>query len=602
MQDHDSDQSTPRISNLDIRFPQEYDLEEDIREYLRREMRSWLSEDCEMGEHDDHRSEFGLTPAEAQYMVNKSTKNFAVLPGSMIVPEALIGRLLTYERSREEMGRFFEHAGRLGRFVEYTGLPGFDHRLAFLPFSSDFAYVMTGPLFHFARTRLNLQRLARIDQLGNIGLYTSPNLEKQGKISSDYDLRQNRLEHSVLVAALMEMTMTRLGATEQEIREGTMAGLLHDNATPALGDSMKHLDFQGLDEETHLLEMINDGIQSKMRYELGIDARGLSEIIRGIKPCMATSLMHSKGLDLDKMGYIGLDVFHLTSMCARAKELRRFGSEGRIESAENNELHSRLQSIIAKDPTLFDAHKTTTIDNGRLVWGEPGRVYNILLMRALMSEGIYYHPEKNAKEAYLTYLLSPFYNRGNLNADVLRKITDNDASFLFLSALTELDGGTSEDDTCVKLDDFASSQGIQMPSIIHSSEKDALRFFTPFYHGNCPYTVTRHSCEQEARATAPKDGWMGRLTQYRTYNKVSVGEKTLVLDGKKVMPLEQALSKDELDRLVGIRERIIGTYRFAPNPEYFGLFDEIEALHRKIRETGYTPPIKLTGRGISSTL
>ena len=331
MQDRDADQSTLRISNLDIRFPQEYDLEEDIREYLKRELEYLICADSETDDNEDYGSEFGFTPAEARYMVSASTKNFAALPRSMIVPEALIGRLLNYERSREEMGRFFEHAGRLGRLREYTGLPAFDHRLAFLPFSSDFAYVMTGPLFHFARTNLNLQRLARIDQLGNIGLYVSPDLENHRKIVSDYDLNQNRLEHSVLVAALMGITMTRLGATQQEIREGTMAGLLHDNATPALGDTMKHLDFPGLDEETHFLEMINDGIQAKMKHELGIDAKSLSEIIRGIKPCMAASLMHSKGLDLDKMGYIGLDVFHYMSMHERAKEFRRLGSEGRIE-------------------------------------------------------------------------------------------------------------------------------------------------------------------------------------------------------------------------------------------------------------------------------
>lgn len=59
-----------------------------------------------------------------------------------------------------------------------------------------------------------------------------------------------RFDHSLVVALTTEQILRQNGVPLDQINIGIVAGLLHDIATPALGDAAKQLDPERLNEES----------------------------------------------------------------------------------------------------------------------------------------------------------------------------------------------------------------------------------------------------------------------------------------------------------------------------------------------------------------
>ena len=351
-------------------------------------------------------------------------------------------------------------------------------------------------------------------------------------------LAHTRFQHCTLAAAMIETVMTRGSFGDEEIGEATLATFMHDYAIPGLGDTMKTLDRKGLDEETHFLDSLSPERQELLLKRLKIDIRRVDGIINGAINTPATSLLHSNGIDIDKISYVAIDCFNFLQMCQDNKELPEWNGPWRdredglavlpgnigVRSRDDQfglwqqynhwrppALKHHLESILQKDPDLFEIHKDIEVhrENGsgefKAVFSNPRRALAFIRMRAYLCSMLYCSDESRGKEAgYFHHLFGRLYGRGLLKAEHLRRMTDREAAFTLLATLAELEG--------VPVGYGIKKNGDIRPYVSYSDDtyvvhyghdRGLMDYFIPLIIGSRPYIIKRFDNHQELYKETP---------------------------------------------------------------------------------------------------
>ena len=276
-------------------------------------------------------------------------------------------------------------------------------------------WLLEGSVYQEAYVAFPLYRLGEIKSLSFLSF--RPSLDSTVEIEVNVPFTHDRLDHSLVVAMVSEKIFRRNGYDEQTINRGIIAGLLHDIATPALGDSTKSLDPVNLHEEDHWREVIdNEGYRFLERHD--VDPLEMSAIIKN-------QGMHGVVLDIaDRITYVMKDLHHTT------------GFSGILSDTNFTELAEKL----AKNQSIGNIYRDVHIDpdTQQVYFDDPARLFDFLELRGLLHFSLYQNPLSAGRDALVSHFLEPFYTPGQptkdrpLTPSRLREMTDREL-MIFLS-------------------------------------------------------------------------------------------------------------------------------------------------------------------------
>jgi HD superfamily phosphohydrolase len=265
---------------------------------------------------------------------------------------------------------------------------------------------------------LPVGRLAQVKQLSFLA-YIGPSPETQYL----HEFTHTRLEHTLLAAKAMEAILRRNGASEQEVKLGIIAAIMHDQATPAFGEATKKIDRDNLDEEKHWAEVMDEKAWNYLAGE-GITGEQIDDIIhnRGLL---------GKVLDIaDRISYVLLDAHQLITLS---------NLDAIISNAEQAGYRAEIAEIVRTDTNLGSIYKDVAIDwqEGEVYFRNAERLSKFLELRALLNKNLYVHPVSQARDLMVTQALRPYYSTDEsdetkLTPDKLRRMSDDDV-MLFVS-------------------------------------------------------------------------------------------------------------------------------------------------------------------------
>lgn len=179
--------------------------------------------------------------------------------------------------------------------------------------------------------------------------------------------------------------------TEEEINIGITATLIHDRATPALGDATKTLDPKTLHEEDYWWEGLDENAW-KFLDSIGATREMIDDIVHNRGPM-------GEILDIaDKIGYVMIDLWQMGE----------------------RPLNPRLGNIY-KD-VVFDR------GSGEIYFKDRKRLRNFLYERGRLFRYVYIGPDSQASDFVFASLLAPYYSpdeaEGKLTPQKLREMTD----------------------------------------------------------------------------------------------------------------------------------------------------------------------------------
>lgn len=256
----------------------------------------------------------------------------------------------------------------------------------FLPFSDLNGWVYEGETLAKSRRAIGLERLGGVRSLSNVAY-----AYHTGERIDFVDLTATRLLHSLVVARTIEAIMRNNDFPEEEINIGIAAALLHDRATPALGDATKSLDPQALHEEDYWHEALDDKAWEFLS-EIGATREKLDDIIHNRGPV-------GELLDIaDKIGYVMIDLWQT--------------GEGSL------------------NPKLGNIYKDVVYDreSGQVYFRDRKRLRNLLYERGRLFRSVYIGADSQVADFVFANLLAPYYSRdgenGKLTPKDLRAMTD----------------------------------------------------------------------------------------------------------------------------------------------------------------------------------
>jgi hypothetical protein len=284
-----------------------------------------------------------------------------------------------------------------------------------LPFSTFGEWIKEEDYLDEGERALPVGRLTNVSTLGFL-------VDTRYKIRLQYYLpfHQGRHEHDLGVAAVAGKVAAANGASKDIIRKVSIAGLMHDQATPAGGDATKWLDPVSLHEEDHWKDVLGESGNAYLdRY--GIDRNEMDKVI------------HGKGvlgeiLDIaDRVTYTMIDLFNTGTGPTREipQQLRR--------------RNKKLNDLVQEDPLVGDIFRTVRVnwETGQVYFTDPNKLRIFLEIRARMHQYVYLNRESQGRDMLFTEMLKPFYSvvpqEGKLTPDQLRIMTDNQL-FEFISA------------------------------------------------------------------------------------------------------------------------------------------------------------------------
>lgn len=237
--------------------------------------------------------------------------------------------------------------------------------------------------------------------------YVGPEPEKQYFIGYSH----NRLDHSLVVGLTAGEIGRRNNLLQNQIDTLEIAGVLHDIATPALGDAAKSIDPDNLDEE-------------KFWHEV-LDEKG-KEFLR------------KKGLSRGKFDDIIVNHGHLGQVLDIADRVTYTTKDlgevfGYVESKVNISPYLiELRYPLSHYPNIGNIYKDVVIDQkrGLVFFSDQKKLGVFLLLRALMHKHLYMEPTSQGRDLFVANLLRPLYSLDGqkpLNPQKLRKMVDREA-------------------------------------------------------------------------------------------------------------------------------------------------------------------------------
>lgn len=273
------------------------------------------------------------------------------------------------------------------------------HRME-LPFSSTgfFVDIDEADLFHVFVSK-PLFRLVMISQLGYLVPPRPDEWDKEQSIAYTVpQFRHSRWDHSLLVAILMEIVLSRNGFSQQERATKVLAAACHDIAMPAGGDSVKQVDLEALAEEKSFTWVLNQyGLTEEWSEKYGFDV------------ALAQKIVENKGvfgrlLDvLDKLSYTGLDCYHV----------------GLVRPG-------KIRDLCIEHPLIMDVWQDIrfTANKDEFFFSNSKRLFYLLLLRAYEFQEFLFKPYSRALDLFLKNLVQPLYEKRIITKEQL--LTQND--------------------------------------------------------------------------------------------------------------------------------------------------------------------------------
>lgn len=267
----------------------------------------------------------------------------------------------------------------------------------------------------------DVERNSTFNRLGNVkALSFLSFVGVHPEINFYQEFVHTREDHSYVVARVGELMLRRNGFPESEINKAVIAYMMHDIATPALGDATMKMDEENLSEEDNFRKVIGEKEQRLFeKYGTSVD-----EIVSIVK----NEGVLGEVLDIaDRLTYTAKDMHALYS---KDKHILP-GDQNKHDA--NFEYLGELLKVVGKYPNFGDLYKTVGIDkkSGKVFFSEPEMLAGFLHIRALLHEKLYLHPVSQGRDLLVRRLVEPLYKvDGDSELDItpenLRIYTDRE--------------------------------------------------------------------------------------------------------------------------------------------------------------------------------
>lgn len=273
-----------------------------------------------------------------------------------------------------------------------------------LPFSDFRRWTEDKSIFSEIYGSFPISRLGRIKTLSFLS-YTGPD----NKQVTSMGFVHTRLDHSLTVGIIAGEIARRNAFILQpgDPIKLEIAGIIHDIATPAYGDTTKRLDPEALHEENTWQDLLTqEGIDFCKKYKT--------------TPEEIDQIIKNKGtlgqiLDIaDRISYVAKDLHYVV---------------GEIpDSFDSNPYLMDLRALLLQNKDIGDIYKNVHVNpkDGQVFFSDADKLYAFLHLRALLWKGLYMHPSSQGRDILVSGLLRPIYERGDLTGSMLRRMGDDD--------------------------------------------------------------------------------------------------------------------------------------------------------------------------------
>ena len=229
-----------------------------------------------------------------------------------------------------------------------------------------------------------------------------------------------RYIHVLDTMALATLMGTRCGLDQSDFIHLRVAAQTHDALTPAGGDSVKVIDFDGLDEDKRYPELFSRPEWPAFRDKYGLNEEKLAAVILG-------KGLLGKMLDLcDKLAYVGRDLWMFLGK----------NPPGHEASHLFQDEYDWIMHILKKDPYPCSAWSHTRIINNELVITDKEKLAKFLKLRALMFKILYNNASSRYFEAgFVAELAKVLYDDGILTKKNLVEMRDEELFMIMENAL-----------------------------------------------------------------------------------------------------------------------------------------------------------------------
>lgn len=277
--------------------------------------------------------------------------------------------------------------------LRQPSLPGFqelfeDSFFEFLPYSNFRRWTPEDGIYDRAFQNLPLGRLKGVKALSFLSYI---GLNPESRYFMEY--KHTRLDHSLVVALLMEEMLRQNGFSQEKINLGIIAGLVHDIATPAHGDATKKVDPEYLNEEKFWWDVLDKKAKAFIAQHGGSKLI-LSQIIK----------------DGGALGQV-LDI--ADRITYTMKDL--YGLIGPMEKQDLNldPYLLPLRQIVYWNPKIGNIYKEVGVDQKKaeVFFNDSKGLAQFLLLRALLYKNLYLNPVSQGRDLFVTKLIDPLYSR-----------------------------------------------------------------------------------------------------------------------------------------------------------------------------------------------
>lgn len=256
-----------------------------------------------------------------------------------------------------------------------------------LPFSDMDPWIYDDEIYPQLYQYFPLWRLTRISSLVEF----AP-VGKDPVHNAYFGFTHHRFYHTMSVARVMEHILRQNDYPYDVVELGIFAALLHDIATPALGDATVSLDPPNLHEELHWQDVIDEKGWSCLASR-GIGRDTLDEIIKN------RGLL-GQVLDVaDRITYVAQDAYRLMMF-------------SHPQSGLDDPYFRIFHSLVLADPKFGNLYKDVKIDKKfkKVFFTNQEKLKMFLFLRAKLTEKVYRHPFNQARDILIARMIKPFYS------------------------------------------------------------------------------------------------------------------------------------------------------------------------------------------------